>query len=99
MPAMSPEGKSAAEGLRALQGAFPVGGTTTQQQEADPWAEGACVVCLAEKATHAFVPCGHKAVCRDCAARCEEKTKENSQNPTCVICRNSFVAVVRIFEV
>merc|ERR1712137_118308 len=47
-----------------------------------------CVVCMSEKTSHAFVPCGHMCVCSECA-------KENFTS--CPICRAAVVNIYKIY--
>lgn len=52
---------------------------------------GSCVVCLEEQsASHTLVPCGHQALCADCA---------NGYAPgsRCPICRCQVTSVVKVF--
>ena len=47
-----------------------------------------CVVCLEGVRTHAFLPCGHRAICGGCSAKLT----------TCPMCREPFERVVRIYD-
>jgi len=49
----------------------------------------ACVICLEEDATHAAIPCGHRAYCQDCSARIRTQP--------CPVCRVPVRDVVRIY--
>eukprot|EP00960_Hanusia_phi_P008200 234808-Hanusia_phi.AAC.1 len=48
-----------------------------------------CVICLEGKSTHAYIPCGHLAVCEEC------KSKSSS---VCPICNQESVMCTRIFR-
>ena len=48
-----------------------------------------CVICLTQLRTHAFTPCGHKCVCKDCADKITDKK--------CPICRVKSSAVIKVF--
>lgn len=52
--------------------------------------ESLCSICLTDESTHAFVPCGHKAVCGDCSER---------NYSECPVCRQqlSLQQPIRIF--
>eukprot|EP00747_Dinoflagellata_sp_TGD_P207165 gnl/TRDRNA2_/TRDRNA2_80765_c0_seq1.p1 gnl/TRDRNA2_/TRDRNA2_80765_c0~~gnl/TRDRNA2_/TRDRNA2_80765_c0_seq1.p1 ORF type:complete len:665 (-),score=85.36 gnl/TRDRNA2_/TRDRNA2_80765_c0_seq1:73-2067(-) len=52
----------------------------------------ACSVCLSERKTHAFVPCGHRCVCGSCG-----KTLVRQPQPACPICRMPVEQVLQIF--
>ena len=49
-----------------------------------------CVVCMDDARTHAFVPCGHKAVCKACS--------ESLRTTLCPMCREPFSSVWRIYD-
>mmetsp|Transcript_42466 Transcript_42466/g.76082 ORF Transcript_42466/g.76082 Transcript_42466/m.76082 type:complete len:228 (+) Transcript_42466:2-685(+) len=51
-----------------------------------------CVVCLDATQTHAFVPCGHRCVCAECANKVF-----NQVSATCPICRTAVDQLLRIF--
>ena len=53
-----------------------------------------CVVCIDAPPTHCFSPCGHKAICEDCASH----PPSASGWKKCPVCRNQVSAVIRIFE-
>ncbi|KAF0747447.1 putative inhibitor of apoptosis, partial [Aphis craccivora] len=50
--------------------------------------ENLCVVCTVSVKTHAFVPCGHRAVCGDCPILLEPQR--------CPLCNQSFTACVEV---
>ena len=52
---------------------------------------GDCCICLMAKATQAVVPCGHLALCDDCAP--EVRTTRG----TCPICRRRIYNLLRVF--
>ena len=51
-----------------------------------------CVVCFERENSHAFMPCRHKCVCKECARQVVEKYKK------CPICRNDAVSAQKIFD-
>jgi len=52
-----------------------------------------CVICLTQRKSHAFVPCGHQCACRDCAT-----TVCQRRDAKCPICRARVQMVVQIFR-
>ena len=52
---------------------------------------GDCCICLQAKATHAVVPCGHLALCDECAP------EVRSKRSTCPICRCQIHSYLRVF--
>ena len=53
-----------------------------------------CEVCQDFRRTHAFVPCGHKCVCRNCAANIARR-----EDAACPMCRAPVVqAPIEIFQ-
>jgi len=76
----------------ALAGRAPAAGAAAAAAAAAPPFDGGgeCVVCLSGENTHAFVPCGHKCVCRECAAGA-------GGFAACPVCRGPAERVVRIF--
>mmetsp|Transcript_20616 Transcript_20616/g.71349 ORF Transcript_20616/g.71349 Transcript_20616/m.71349 type:complete len:271 (+) Transcript_20616:94-906(+) len=58
-----------------------------------------CCVCLDHAPNAAFLPCGHKTCCRDCAAKIAAGASTRSR-PECPVCREPLadVAFVEIFE-
>jgi len=55
------------------------------------YAKTNCVVCLDNSSTHAFVPCGHQAVCLQCAMR--------QRWFTCPVCRANAKMVMHVYVV
>ena len=53
---------------------------------------GECVVCMDGENTHLIFPCGHKCVCKGCAALIMRTTAE------CPTCRGEAREVVRVFS-
>ncbi len=49
-----------------------------------------CVICISAAATHAFLPCGHRSVCEQCAK------KFKAGNP-CPICKKPIDDAIKIF--
>ena len=48
----------------------------------------ACTICAERENTHAFVPCGHKAACASCSAKCTR----------CPICKTPVEKAIKIFD-
>ena len=60
---------------------------------------GDCVVCLEARKDHAFIPCGHLALCAECAALYESAPEEHAwRRQGCPVCRASYSKVMRIFR-
>ena len=59
-------------------------------EEAD---ERAAVRHLLRRRAHAFIPCGHRAICSDCS----ENVTTNRKLATCPMCREVYSSVVRIY--
>ena len=53
--------------------------------------ENLCSICLDNKKTHAFVPCGHVCVCEDCSK------KINIKKDNCLICREKIESIIKIY--
>ena len=51
-----------------------------------------CGVCLCERKTHMFTPCGHKCVCEGCA---DELLRRGDR---CPVCRAALEGAVRVFD-
>lgn len=56
--------------------------------------DGNCVVCFEQPFTHAFVPCMHRCVCKDCADRLETTTSVRS----CPLCRMPYTLCAQVFD-
>ena len=50
-----------------------------------------CSVCLVEEPKFAFVPCGHKCLCKNCSKTVSKKE--------CIICSAKTKKIIEIFEV
>ena len=60
-----------------------------------------CCVCLEHAPNAAFLPCGHKACCRDCAVVIAAGASSARRGPECPVCRKPLAvsaAFVEIFE-
>ncbi|KAL0480200.1 XBAT35 [Acrasis kona] len=58
-----------------------------------PVVEGSeCVLCLDSNRTHLCVPCGHLAMCRNCAVQIKDIGK-------CPICRNHTTDCIQLYQV
>jgi hypothetical protein len=55
-------------------------------------AESQCIVCRAQPKTMASVPCSHKSMCNNCAARILRTTK------LCPVCRQRATSMIRVFD-
>lgn len=55
---------------------------------------GACVICLDNKATHVLIPCGHLALCNDCA-----KNRLSDLHNICPLGRCVFQDAIKVFGV
>lgn len=55
-----------------------------------------CVVCLAEPATHVFVPCGHMCVCRQCGHMIMSQDARIGTH-RCPLCREPASTHVRVY--
>lgn len=54
-----------------------------------------CVICMSEPSTHAFIPCGHKKMCRTCATNASTVLTLKHK---CPICKQKFADIIQIFE-
>ena len=50
-----------------------------------------CIICMDKPQTHAFMPCGHRCACAQCADRCLEI------KPECPKCKQAVEFVAKIF--
>lgn len=62
-----------------------------EQQRED---ENRCAICLTGDKSHAFVPCGHLAICRECATTLQQGQPHLRK---CVICRAFFQNIVHVY--
>ena len=70
------------------------------QPEAPP-KPAVCCVCLEHAPNAAFLPCGHKACCKDCALVIAAGASSARRGPECPVCRKPLAvsaAFVEIFE-
>lgn len=51
-----------------------------------------CSICLDKPLTHAFVPCGHLTVCKDCANQCMTQSKN------CPLCRSPCLMAMQVYH-
>lgn len=82
-------GMVAAGELRRRQAATA---SDKQKRPAEPGAPGECVVCMAAPKTVAVTPCGHVALCGDCA---DELSKKRGSE--CPICRKRPIRMQPLF--
>ena len=52
-----------------------------------------CVICFEKENNYAFLPCGHKCVCKDCA------DSNNRSRGTCPICRHKIAKIQPIYDI
>ena len=50
-----------------------------------------CVICMNSPKTHAFIPCGHKCVCKKCGESCID------DNSKCPLCRKKTTGIIKIY--
>jgi hypothetical protein len=60
-----------------------------QSAPSAPSAEPECQICMAEAATFAAIPCGHRVLCSGC--------KLDTQLPECPVCRTAVTSFIRIY--
>jgi len=51
-----------------------------------------CTICLDNPSTHAFMPCGHKCMCGDCADKLPPESR------VCSICKQKWTTLGQIYE-
>jgi len=56
-----------------------------------------CTVCLETQSTHAYIPCGHRCLCGDCAIRATVAAAEKHEDIKCPLCRTEGICITRIF--
>ncbi len=57
--------------------------------------QSSCVLCMSNAPTHAFIPCGHKQLCGECA---ENADIIGGLATKCPVCRREFQCIVQIFD-
>ena len=70
-----------------------VSDTTSQHTEDYIAIDDECTLCMDRMRTHAFIPCGHFAVCEACADLCKQQTPL-----VCLQCCQPAIGVFRIFR-
>ena len=55
-----------------------------------------CAICMNAPRTHAFVPCGHRSLCGDCAVHFDAFP---SHEQVCLVCRTPARGALRIYDV
>jgi ankyrin repeat protein len=68
------------------------GGGKKKVLEEESGVKNECVVCLDQKSTHAFIPCGHLCVCEGCKNALLEK-----EGSFCPVCMEKSTQVLKIF--
>mmetsp|Transcript_29967 Transcript_29967/g.45432 ORF Transcript_29967/g.45432 Transcript_29967/m.45432 type:complete len:445 (-) Transcript_29967:47-1381(-) len=58
-----------------------------------------CVICMENPKTHAFVPCGHLALCQECAQRppYRHQCRPESCGMKCPICRKESTLIMKVY--
>lgn len=56
---------------------------------------GCCIICLSNSTSHAFVPCGHKHICKNCS---KIPDFERSIHQKCPTCRKQFTMIIEIYD-
>lgn len=56
--------------------------------------ENSCVICFEVEINSVIIPCGHLALCFDCASKVSK-----SSSPLCPICRKQITQIVQTFHV
>ena len=99
LAAMAPALSEARERLRAYkrQKQQALEDAARKQQASKEEDDRACVVCFERERALAFVPCGHRAVCDECAARLQQHALAGSIGLVCPVCRTASNAVIRVF--
>ena len=54
-----------------------------------------CKICFTEKINAVILPCGHFALCIDCA---KNLLRRNPRNTKCPICRNAVTNITQIYK-
>ena len=76
-------------------GSSPTGGArrpSVTAAAAEPSDDQMCVVCMGRQSTSAFLPCGHRCVCCECAEQMRQRRDK------CPICRSdTLIGIFRIF--
>lgn len=63
--------------------------------------KGMCTICLDNPSTHAFMPCGHKCMCGDCAWKLNHDPHYWPRSPelkVCSICKQKWTNLGQIYE-
>lgn len=81
-----------AEGLIGPLSGVPGPSPRPPSGEEPPSEEECCVVCLSERKSHAFVPCGHRCVCESCC-----QSIMQSSGASCPVCRGQVRAAMQIW--
>lgn len=71
--------------------AFPAAPLSSPKVEEKP----SCVLCMGNSPSHAFIPCGHKQLCGECAAN---DVILSGLAKKCPVCRQDFQCIVQIFD-
>ena len=59
-----------------------------------PAAAGTCIICQDEPSTHLYLPCGHRCVCSQCAAKWDEQGSR-----LCPFCVTPYEHFLRVHDV
>ncbi|CAB9515242.1 expressed unknown protein [Seminavis robusta] len=71
--------------------------TAAGEEEVDEQKNNTCVVCFEAEPSHAYIPCGHRCICSDCAELQYASSCDSGTEMKCPICREPTVCVTRIF--
>jgi len=78
--------------LRQLNEESSISEEELEEQAMQAQGQDLCCVCVTEPKDAALVPCGHKAMCYNCACQVQ------ARGLRCPICRNSITRVLRVFD-
>jgi len=65
--------------------------TNISETTKSPFDLGICIICMEEKKSHVFVPCGHVCVCDACSLRTIQR------NDGCPVCRGNVTHSMRLY--
>ena len=95
LPAIAEALPEARERLRSLK-AERIAREKIEQQASQDDSERVCVVCCDRERAVAFVPCGHRALCRECADRMVSH-ESGSEGLSCPVCRSVSSGMLRVY--
>ena len=86
--------------LPALETAIPQARARLAAARAAAFAEKEermCIVCCEREKAMCFVPCGHRAVCAECAGTMQARALNAAAELTCPVCRGVSTSVMRVY--